>query len=162
MTEQPDTSTAPQTRASRWMRITLVISLALNLLIIAAIVGAAATGGGKWRGAGHGDRLGGPLTRAFSEEDQRVLKRQMAMAFIADRDARGAHRDTMKELANALRKTPFDAKAVTAQMSKIRDQLGQRFDMAQTILSEHISKMTDADRAILADRLEEELLRRRR
>lgn len=160
MIEQPDTPKASQTRAPRWMRITLVISLALNLLIIGAFVGAAATGGGKWRGAGHGDRLGGPLTRAFSEEDQRVLKRRMAMAFITDRDARGAHRETMKELANALRKSPYDAEAVSAQMSKIRDQLGQRFDMAQTILSEHISGMTDADRAVLADRLEEEIRRR--
>ncbi|MEL7258556.1 MAG: periplasmic heavy metal sensor [Pseudomonadota bacterium] len=149
-------------RAPRWMRVTLVVSLALNLLIIGALFGAALTGGGKWRGGGHGERLGGPLTRAFSEEDQRVLKRRMAMAFISERDAWRAHRTTMKNLAEALRKTPYDAEAVQSEMGKIRDLLGQRFESVQTVLADHIAKMSDAERSILADRLEEEVRRRRR
>ncbi|WP_317055662.1 periplasmic heavy metal sensor [Roseovarius rhodophyticola] len=149
-------------RAPRWMRVTLVMSLALNLLIIGAIIGAASTGGGKWRSGGHGDRFGGPLTRAFSEEDQRVLKRRMAMAAISERDTWGAHRSAMKNLAQALRKTPYDAEAVRQEMNNVRDLLGQRFNSAQNVLTDHIAKMSDAERSVLADRLEQELRRRRR
>ncbi len=152
----------PAPRSPRWMRVTLVLSLALNLLVVGAILGAALSGGGKWRGGGHSERFAGPLTRAFSEEDQRVLKRRMAVAYMSERDGWGAHRAAMKSLAEALRQTPYDAEATRAEMEGMRALLGQRFDTAQNVLADHIAKMSDADRAILADRLEEELRRRRR
>ncbi len=164
MVEENSTQPVPQSPppgAPRWMRVTLVISLAFNLLIIGAFLGAILTGGGKWRGGGHADRFGGPLTRAFSEEDQRILKRRMAMAFIADGDARGAQRRLMAELAEVLRATPYDEAAVTAKLVNMRDLLGQRFDTVQSVVSDHLSTMSDTERATLADRIEEQIQRRR-
>lgn len=144
----------PRSGAPRWMRLVLVVSLALNLLVIGAVAGAAITGGGPWRGM---EAHGGPMARALTPEDRRILRQRSLEARGDLRDGRRAHRAAMQELVTLLRATPFDAEAVEAQMRVVRVMLGERMAQGQSLLLDRLSDMTPAERAAYADRLAEAL-----
>ncbi|WP_135501454.1 periplasmic heavy metal sensor [Roseovarius aestuariivivens] len=154
----PNDRVAPPT-APRWMRVLLVVSLAVNLLIAGGVIGAAVTGGGPWRGhALHGG--GGPMARALSDEDRRILRSRMHGERAPDLAARQAHRDAMRDLIRLLRATPYDSGAVTVQMAQIRGHFETRMARGQALLAERLAEMTAAERAAYADRLEAALRRR--
>lgn len=161
MSETSTHSPEPRRGAPRWMKVVLVLSLALNLLVIGAIIGAVTSGAGKWRGA-HGPGAAGALTKALSEEDRRAIKRQMVREFMPQREARQAHRATMATLLEQLRAPEFDAAAVSASMTQIGAHFQTRFDTGQMLLVERLSAMSAAERAAYADRLEAALTRRKR
>jgi uncharacterized membrane protein len=153
---------APDTRpgSRRWIRVLLVVSLAFNLLIVGAVAGAVFSGG-KWgRHHMHPEGPGGPLTRALSEEDRRVLKRRMLAGMLDPGQDRAARRDAMQALLTALRSEPFDASAAAAQMEVLRDSMMQRMHTGQQLLSRRFSEMSAAERATYANRLERSLRRR--
>lgn len=157
MNTQPDQDTPPtRSAAPRWMRILLVASLAMNLLVVGALVGAAIKGGGPWRG---GDHHAGPMARALDPEDRRVLRKRMIETRTDSRDGRKAHRAAMQELVTLLRATPYDAEAVQTQMQEVRGQFLNRMERGQALLLGRLSEMTQAERAAYADRLEEALRR---
>jgi len=153
--------TPPRAGAPRWMKVLLVVSLALNLLIIGAVLGAALTGGGKWRGS-HGPGGVGALTTSLSEDDRKVLKRRMARALVGDRDARQGYRAALFELLTQLRAPNYDAEAVAGSMARIRDHAGSRLETGQGLLVERLGEISAAERRAYADRLEEALRRRKR
>ena len=72
-------------RAGRWTRWALIISLALNLIVIGAVVGTVLRHGSEGHRDAHGDKhghdmAGGPLTQALSREDRRAIGREMRRA----------------------------------------------------------------------------------
>jgi hypothetical protein len=105
------TDTAP-TR-SRWLKVTLVVSLALNLLVIGAVIGAALGAGRP-----HDDRMRGevprefgrsPLVSALAPEDRRAVGRDLMRAAGPLRENRADLRARFERLLEALRADPSTA-----------------------------------------------------
>lgn len=146
-----------QKRSSpRWMRVVLVLSLALNLLIVGAVVGAVSSGGKG--GPRLSDVSFGPYTAALGREDRRALRR--AIRDTAGRPDRAAARENFQTFLTVLRTEPLDV----AEMTRVFEAQGAlaqaRLAAGKAALLEHIAEMSAADRAAFADRLEEVLRRR--
>lgn len=155
-----------QARPGRGLRIALVLSLALNLLVLGAVGGALIRGGG-WhhRGAPGMAAMGGPLTRALAPEDRRALVREMHEMH----EMRGAGHGRgwpdgaigaeFAGLVADLRATPYDPGAVAARLERLQARFRDRIGRGQALLMARLAAMDDAGRAAYADRLEAELRR---
>ncbi|MFN3209641.1 MAG: periplasmic heavy metal sensor [Roseovarius sp.] len=154
-TDQPGRAGAP-----RWMKILLVVSLALNLLVLGLMAGFAIKGGPKWRGGPPGGM--GAMHRALAEEDREMLKRRMTEMFRAQPDGREAFRQEMAAIVALLRADRFDAAAASETMARVRGVFDDRIGSAQALLIDHWAQMPAEARAAYADRLEAELKRRKR
>jgi len=150
-------STPKTNRMRRWMRVLLVVSLALNLLVIGA-VGGAMFMRGKWKPSGaHRGAHGGPLTRALSPEDRHAIGQKMREAHNQARPSPAEH----QRLVADIKAVPFDPEAVAARLRKHRAAMLDQFELGQRLLIERLSAMTDAERAAFADRLKEHKPKRR-
>lgn len=149
-------SDATQKRsAPRWMRLALVLSLALNLLVVGAVVGAVSSG--KKGGPRMSDVSFGPYTSALDREDRRALRR--AIRETIGRSNRAAARENFQTFVTVLRTEPLDITEMTRVFEAQGDLAQARQAAGKAALLEHISKMSPVDRAAFADRLEEVLRR---
>ena len=157
----PPPSGAPRPRLG--FRILLGASLALNLLVIGLIAGAAwRHGGGPGKGWHHAppglQSYAAPYVRALPREARRDLhrglRREVGGAGRAERRALYA------EMLAALRATPFDAAAVEAVLGTQRERVLALQAAGQARWLATVTAMTPEARARYADRLEEELRRR--
>lgn len=142
---------APREGAPRWMKITLVVSLALNLLV-AGMVGGAVLRHGMRPGDHHPPgraHLGRAYVQALDRADRRALWREMH----ANRPAPAAHADPDAVL-RALRASPFDPAALRSVMERQRQAGLERMRRGQRLLQDRLAAMSDAERAAYADRLE--------
>lgn len=139
----------------RWMRVLLVVSLAVNLAVVGVVAGWALRHGGH-----HGhhpsrlDMAGGPLTRALSDEDRRAIGQRMREVWRERGGNRAGIRSSFDALVVDLRAVPFDPDRVAERMREQREGFAARFEMGQDVLISHLAAMSDADRAAYADRLE--------
>ncbi|KNX42934.1 hypothetical protein ROTO_05810 [Roseovarius tolerans] len=139
----------------RWMRVLLVVSLAVNLAVVGVVAGWALRHGGH-----HGhhpsrlDMAGGPLTRALSDEDRRAIGQRMREVWRERGGNRAGIRSSFDALVVDLRAVPFDPDRVAERMREQREGFAARFEMGQEVLIAHLAAMSDADRAAYADRLE--------
>lgn len=154
------TEMTPRTGAPRWMKILLVVSLALNLLVVGVAAGFAIKGGPKWRGGPPGGA--GAMHRALSEADRAELKQRMIRTFRAEKGGRAAFHQEMEGLVALLRAETFDGAAAAERMARLREMFDGRMASAQGLLVEYWGEMSAADRAAYADRLEAEMQRRKR
>jgi uncharacterized membrane protein len=141
------------------MRWLLVVSLALNLMVVGLAAGSAWHGGGKLSGH-HPSRLGkigGPLTRALSKEDRNEIGREMRAAYRSRQDERSQQHSLMQSLIDDLRRSPFDREAIADHMAAQRDILQERVSLGQSILLDRLATMSPEDRAAYADRLKQAL-----
>ncbi len=142
----------------RWMRVLLVVSLAVNLAVVGVVAGWAMRHGGH-----HGhhpsrlDMAGGPLTRALSDEDRREIGQRMRQVWRDSGGNRAGFRSSFDALVVDLRAVPFDPDRVAERMREQRQGFAARFEMGQEVLIAHLAAMSDADRAAYADRLEERI-----
>jgi len=139
------------------MRGVLVVSLALNLAVVAALAGAAwrhAGKGGGDRGGSHASSRGGPAyLQALAPETRRALRENL----------RGMGRGTARsgEMVRVLRAVPFDPSAAAAVLMQERT-LGQiRMQAASDAWLDEVSAMSVQERAAYADRLEQIEARRK-
>lgn len=147
-------------RPARWMRPALVVSLALNLLILGAIGGALLLHGPGPGHHRHGGFAGGPITRALSDEDRRAIGRQMRRAYAEGTlPGRGGRADFDALLA-AIRAQPFDRDALARAMAARRAAMQAHLDLGQRLLLDRLSDMSDAERADFAARLAAQRQRR--
>lgn len=151
MREPNDTGTPPRAGAPRWMQILLVASLAVNLLVLGALAGSALMGGGRWHGSDHHT---GPMARALSDEDRRILRERMRSARSEGQGGHRAHRAALEQLLTQLRATPYDGAAVEAQLRAVRGHFMERMERGQALLATRFAEMSPAERAAYADRLE--------
>lgn len=138
-----------------WLRVLLVLSLALNLLVVGALVGASVMGS-KWR-SHHPSRLemaGGPLTRALSPEDRRAIGKEMRKAYRKEAGHRARHHDELLGLAEDLKATPFDPAAVEQRLARHRQSFDDRLGLGLQLLTKRLTQMSAEDRAAYADRLQ--------
>lgn len=153
----------PSMACPRWMRWLLVLSLALNLMIVGLVAGFAWQGGGKY--AGHHpsrlEKIGGPLTHALSHEDRTAIRREMRAVYRNRQDERSKQHRQMQTLIDDLRRTPFDRETIAGHMAAQRDILQERVSLGQSILLDRLVAMSPENRAAYADRLQTALDRKR-
>ncbi|MEM9968087.1 MAG: periplasmic heavy metal sensor [Pseudomonadota bacterium] len=138
------------------MKWALGISLALNLLILGAV------GGALLRSAGVGPDMrparGGPLLHGYGAPYMRALPaeaRQAVRADVPGLPSRRERRAHFGEMLDALRADQFDPTTVSVLFERQRETAL----LVQSVLQDRwltvVSEMSDAERADLADRLEE-------
>ena len=155
----------PKRRRGRGLKWAFGLSLALNLFFVGFFAGAVM----RFAGDGKGGRppavalqnYGAPFVRALPRAEQRKLMRALR-ANNAGLPTRAERRALHQELIDAMRAEDFDADAVerlfAAQSEAAQSALGQ----AQGAWLTLVSGMSVAERASVADSLEEILVRHRR
>lgn len=152
----------PQGGSGKWLRIGLIVSLALNLLIVGAIAGAALSGG-KWyhRGPPRMAAMGGPLTHALAPADRIAMARDLHAAHMDGARPHDVPRKEFEALIADLTATPFDPAAVKTRLATIQGRFEERMRLGQSALVARLAGMDAAGRAAYAERLAVELRRRR-
>ena len=153
-----DTPSAPEPqKPKRWIRILLGVSLALNLLVVGLVIGAA------YRFHGHdGFRpsqrsLGALLFSELPREDRAHLRK----GIYPSRKQRMEHREAeMQAVLAALRSPQFDADAVDGVLTQQVQQRQNSLDALQRAWIDRVAEMTHSERLAYADRLEEAVERR--
>lgn len=140
----------------RWKTWALVISLALNLFVAAAVLGAGLRHHRDGRDVGFG-----PYTEALSREDRAALRDAFIAAAPDLGDRRRAMAEDMTRLAAALRTEPWDPAAAEAVLSRQGERAEERFALGRRLFLERLGQMTPEARAALADRIEHAMARGR-
>lgn len=157
------TETRTPSRRGRGLKWALALSLALNLLILGFV------GGAAWRfaGPGAGDRRWAPApvisgilyVRALPREAQRELGREVRKQ-TADLPNRRERRAAFRQMLTLLRAQDFDAEAARAILSQQAAEASRVQAVAQDGWLDIVMGMSVAERAEVADRLERGLKRR--
>lgn len=143
----------------RWARVVLILSLALNLLVVGVVAA------GLWRMGkyhGHGERISAPaLYRALPDADRRALRRQMSERFQDQgREKPTRPAESIQALADLLRSDPLDPQA----LAQVLDHQAQARADFHTGMREawvaHVSEMSVQERRQYADQIEAHLARR--
>lgn len=138
-----------------WGRILLVASLALNLLFIGIIAGAAAKGGTKDGPRGAGDFNIRIIASAMEDNHRKALRSEIDQRRGDLPDMRQQMRGLQVQMLGLIESTPFDQSAFETTFTQQRDALGEIASVYGQALSEVISQMDDEERAAFAKRLNE-------
>ncbi len=163
MTETPQPTPPPN---RRWVKIVLVVSLALNLAVLGVVAGGLIARHRAMDAPPMIDRALAPLglrlyARAMDAEDRRAVidaARDRRADLAAGRSALRGH---FAALAGALRAEPFDPAAVAAVLADQRRAAGRQLALGQDILVDRIAAMPRERRLDFAARIEAALDRRR-
>ena len=153
---------APEKKTGRGLKVALWLSLALNVLVIAAVASAVFFGSDR-RERAIGPRGGPPELQAFSralDAPRREALRERLRADPVIRQGRQRIGESRRAVIAALRTEPFDAAALRAALDV---QRGVQADLAARGLDglvDVIESLTPAERAAFVAALEERLGRR--
>ena len=154
----PSTPTPPR---RRWVGPVLILSLALNLLVVGIVVGAFARSGDRHSGPAR-SLIGEPFVRALDRDDRRAFLREMA----GNRDSLRANRTDLRARLEALLTTiaadEFDRDAVAMILAEQRQLAVRRQDIGETLLLDRLETMSAGERRAYAERLEQAFRRRAR
>lgn len=150
--------TKTSTGTGRWTKRILVASLALNLLVVGALVGAFVSGGPKG-GAARFDLTVGPITRAMTPERRDAVRLALRDSGAFRPADRREIRADMEVLVATLRAETFDAVAFQDALARQRDRLQAGQETVIAAVAAQIAEMPLAERAAYADRLEQHLRR---
>lgn len=143
-----------------WLRIVLVVSLALNLLIAGLIVGATLGDRRDGRDRSVRDLSGTPFFMALEPQERRALARAArSQSEDSLRESRRALRERFEALLNALRAESFDRGAVEALLAEQRAAASRRADLGEQVLLDHLQGLGVEERRAYADRLDASLRR---
>ena len=159
MSDKPDTAETPVRPPRRFnrLKIALVISLALNLLILGLVLGAMSH---RWRDPDmRQDRaladLGfSPYVAALDPEDRRDLGREMIKRAGDFRRNREEIQAEFASIIAILRAPDFDAQAFRAGLMSQGAKLQQRRASGVDLFVAELSGMELEKRTAIADRLE--------
>lgn len=150
---------ASPSRLSRRLRWLLGLSLALNLLFVGFVLGAAyRIRDGGMAAVPHIGRFAEAYVRAMPAEDQRALRRALRKELRQEAGST-VRRGLYREVLAALRAEQFDVDAVKGVLDQ-QAQLGRAIQgAAQRAWLDRLTAMSAEERRAYADRLEA-LLRR--
>lgn len=156
MADEMNTDARPGAKAPRWMRGLLVVSLALNLLVVGLVAGSVL---GKSRSGGRSveahEFQRHPLIGALARDDRREVMQQLRRDNGQHRENAKALRTRFRAYLEALRADAFDADAIEQLLKDQREAMGGWQDGVDGILLQTLSDMTPEERLAYADRLEE-------
>lgn len=155
----PELPPAPAAaRPGRGLRIALGLSLAVNLLVL-GLVGGAALHGPPERFHDGRDMSFGPFAEALRPEDRKALRREIFERAPGLREGRERRRQDLAGLLQALRAEPFDAARLETVMRAQQDQLAGQLALGAEVIRDHLIALSPAERLAFADRLEAALSR---
>ena len=151
MADLPPPPSAPGA-PRRGLRIALILSLALNLLIVGALLGLALVGRGP--GGPRGFELGlGPLVQALEPADRRALAGSLRDR-PGVRELRPQRREALlEELTRALLAEPFDRAGLEAVLDAQAQRTRDGMAVARGVFLDRLEAMTAAERRAYAERL---------
>jgi Spy/CpxP family protein refolding chaperone len=163
------TAEAPQTPRKRrwsWVWLALLVSLALNLAVLAAVVAHTVWGdGGR-----HHQRISGPgyaqiMPRAFFRQLDDKRRDELVGELREHRsEFRGLRRDLREKtraIASALRAEPFDQSSLENAMADFEQASGTMITRGGEIARDLFSRLTPEERKIMADEIEKRSMSRR-
>jgi uncharacterized membrane protein len=149
--------------ASGWIKIALVVSLAVNLLVAGLVVGAMVRHDRDDRGMREDDVprefVRSPFLGALDREDRRAVGRELMREEGSLRENRAELRARFERLLVAIRAEPFDRGAIEAILDEQRAAGARRLELAEEAVLDRLSAMTPEARAAYADRLDRSLRR---
>ena len=150
-------------RTPRRMKIALVVSLAINVLVIGAVVGAMSHGGrdpSKREARNNDNAAIGIYGRALEKSDRRAIGGRLRDGRNAGgREIRAELGALAQQASEMLKQTPFDKSAFADLLRTQQGLIKGRSDAMQDALVEHIASMEPEQRAAYAERLQEVLER---
>ncbi|GIT90680.1 hypothetical protein JANAI62_11350 [Jannaschia pagri] len=152
-------------KMSRGVKIGLGLSLALNAVVIAAIVGALIVSSPKDRRGGGFGRGGPPEIQAFAralDEPRRDALRTRLRNDPILREGRTRLRLSREAVVTALEADPFDPEELSAAFARLRETQADLTARGSVALATIIGDLTPAERAALADALRDAIGRRGR
>ena len=165
MTE-PAPAPPVQTRTPLWIRVLLVMSLAINLLIAGIVIGAVTSRGGDGSPrttVGAARDLGPlPFVMALEPSDRRALGGALRSEASSLRQNREALRVRFEALLGALRAEEFDRETVRRLLAEQRTLGVRRQEIGERILLDRREEMSAEERRGYADRLDRSLRRTQR
>lgn len=156
-----DTQNKPPMRRS--VRILLILSLALNLIVVGSVGGAVLGHGGKDKRAhmSH-DGPGSPIVRALTREDRRSMGRSIRKAYRSQVKDSAADTLRYQALVSALAADPYDPSAVKLAHQELDEANWGRRQIAQKIWLENVDAMSVEQRQDYAERIQEVLTNHKR
>jgi len=141
-------------KPSKRFRILLGLSLALNLLVVGAVVGVIVKGSPSNRGPSGVRETALPYVGAFELEDKRAMRQEMRARLPKRQETRAAMDAGYREFVEVVRSEPFDSTRATKVMEDQFERAGQFQRVGREVSIERISEMSPEKRAAYADRLE--------
>ena len=155
--------TAPR---RRWVMPLLFVSLALNLLVVGAVVGRSLSPDAPHKR----ERVDGPIRSVIGEPFVRALGREDRRAMLDDlrreapkiRETREDLRGRFIAFLEALRADPFDPTAVEQLLQDQSEVARGRQELGRMLMVNRLNEMSADERAAYADRLERDLKKLKR
>ncbi|MEK0162821.1 periplasmic heavy metal sensor [Phaeobacter sp. A36a-5a] len=154
MTNEP-----PRPERRRWMRWLLIASLALNLVIVGIVGGAAWRFAGGRAAAGMPPPVGAILFRDLEVETRRSLRKAAEGehgSYQGRRQAEG------RKVVDLLRADPFDAEALSGMLDEHAERRHGFQRSVQAAWLDQVVAMSPVERAAYADNLEQRIKHPRR
>lgn len=151
-------------RTAPWVRILLVVSLALNLLVVGAVGSSVLRDEpGRRGGPGRPPALSeaglGPLVAVLDPQSRQEIRGALQEAGPRFRALRDETRQEMTLVLAALRAEEFDSSVFQAIFDRQAPRVREMRDIGQSALIERLETMSVAERRALADRMEEAIAR---
>lgn len=139
-------------KTSRWVKITLAVSLTLNLIVLGL------AGGAVLKGRALNDARPDPdgmsiVTRALPERFEANVRREVRQRHEEIRASREALYALRRDLAEVLTAEPFDIDAVEDIFAQQRAILIDLTGSGQDLVIQQIATMNEAERAKYAENL---------
>jgi len=147
-TGNTDTTQSKKQGAPRWMWIALISSLAINLLVVGIVGGAA----WKWRHGGHwgGHGFGGPMAkyiRTLPDERRTEFRKVIREHFKKMRPQWRTVHEARNKVSESLKADPFDQATFEASMDALRSAEFSARKTMTPVLSDLASRLTPEERA---------------
>jgi uncharacterized membrane protein len=149
----PQTPEGLPPRAPRWMKIALVVSLAINLAVIGLVAGA---DGGPQSGRIDGPN---PFLRAMTPDDARMMRRLLRPDASQLGTSREMGRTAMEAILAQLRSDAFSEPDLRAAFEQISAANAARAGLGEEAIVTYLLSLNASERARFADRLEESVRR---
>jgi uncharacterized membrane protein len=133
-----------------WKKMLFVASLAVNVLVIGALAGAAFKHKGSDK-SNMGASMQGAMIRALPHDHRKALGQSMRGDGNQFKKQRGQSREVKAALKAAIAAVPFDAEALRAVFERQKQVRAVFSDRGDTLWIDLISKMTDDERAAFAE-----------
>jgi uncharacterized membrane protein len=147
----------------RWGRAVLFVSLALNLAVAGVVGGTVLGRFGHDRNNLVARDIGfGLFNEALTPQDRKALRGAYVRAVPDIKSERAKMRGDLKAILAALRADPFDVDALETALDTGSARLAARQAQGQVVILDYLQNLSNAQRADLADRLENSLKRRDR
>lgn len=144
-------------RTARWIRIVLGLSLAMNLLVVGLAIGVAIRIDGKKDKAWVPPPIGAVLFKEMPREDRKALHQEVFGAREGRRDRRLQDAQGVYE---ALKAVPYDPEPIRVVLEAQSDDMRRFQTSLREAWLERLSKMSDAERAVYAERFWERMNKR--